>query len=266
MAKLAGLDTYLAKPKHSSSRAVLLIHDAFGLSQQNVKLVADQFARAGYLAVVPDFFHSDPLPMSAFSSEDKSILQNWFGKHAPGNARTSQDIDDVLNALKQQHGIEHVGCVGYCWGGWWAVHLASTDKVDAISVCHGSLLKPEDIQAIKKPAIFLCSEIDTQIDDQFRAQIERILSTKDFDTMVKLYPGTTHGFAVRGQMGSQGVKFSTKTDDPTTKAATDAINQSVSFFNKHTGKKSETALKSVGLAAAVAVVVALGVRLYQQRK
>jgi len=261
MVKIAQLDTYVVEPKHNTSRAVLLLHDAFGLSQHNIKLIADRYAKAGYLSVVPDFLHSDPLSSAVLTSP--SQLGAWFQKHPVGSEKTLQEIDEVLQVLKEEHNIKHVAAEGFCWGGWYAVHLASTDKVDCISVAHGSVLKAENIEAIQKPSIFLCAEVDTQITDSFRAEIQRILSKKPFPNRVKLYPNTTHGFAVRAKMDSAGASFSNDLKEPTSVAATDAIKESIEWFDEHTGKKADWA-KSVGLAATAAVLLGVGIRAWQQ--
>jgi len=57
--KYGPTDVYIAEPKQGAgdkSKAVLLLTDVFGLGLVNNKLLADDWARAGYYTYVPDLF------------------------------------------------------------------------------------------------------------------------------------------------------------------------------------------------------------------
>lgn len=65
--KLGGLDTYVATPASTEPQAaVLLISDVFGWELVNTRLIADEFAKHGFLTVVPDLFQGDALPADVF--------------------------------------------------------------------------------------------------------------------------------------------------------------------------------------------------------
>ena len=55
-------------------------------------------------------------------------------------------------------------------------------------MCHGSLLNEGDVEAIKKPVLFLYSANDKMIPDEFRDKIQSILKTKSFPTDGVYYP------------------------------------------------------------------------------
>jgi dienelactone hydrolase len=66
-------------------------------------------------------------------------------------------------------------------------------------VAHPSFIKvPEDIEAIAVPGIFNCAETDFLFSETAKHNSEEILKKKPFRTEFIGYPGTTHGFAVRG--------------------------------------------------------------------
>lgn len=60
-------------------------------------------------------------------------------------------------------------------------------------VAHGSLIKLEMVEAIKKPVLFLYSANDKQIPDELREKIEAVLKTKSFPTQGVYYPKQVRG-------------------------------------------------------------------------
>jgi dienelactone hydrolase len=60
--KFGNTDVYIAEPKGGDkSKVVLFLTDIFGLGLNNNKLLADDYARAGFYTVVPDLFAGDIL-------------------------------------------------------------------------------------------------------------------------------------------------------------------------------------------------------------
>jgi len=76
----------------------------------------------------------------------------------------------------------------------------------AISEVHGQVTL-EDVYALKKPTIFCCASNDHAFPDDRVAQAEKILLEKFPGNLHKIitYPGTYHGFAVRGDDRKQHI-------------------------------------------------------------
>jgi dienelactone hydrolase len=222
MTKIAGLDTYMAHPDQFTGRAVLFISDAFGLPFVNSRLLADTYAKqAGVLVVLPDFFEGDPVPESALKTGQFDFM-SWIAKH--GKDHCYPLIENVARELREKHGVTKLAAIGFCWGGWATLKLGATDLVDAVAVAHPSMVDmPADIENLKKPALFLCAEIDQQFPEEKRKAAQEILQKKGFDATFEFYPGTTHGFAVR---------FNSE-DQVAAKAAEDAKDKAVTFFKKY---------------------------------
>lgn len=55
-------------------------------------------------------------------------------------------------------------------------------------IAHGSIIKLEDVEAIKKPVLFLYSANDKQIPDELREKIQGVLKTKPFPAEGVYYP------------------------------------------------------------------------------
>jgi dienelactone hydrolase len=107
--------TYFAYPKDNGSpeRAIILISDVFGIIS-NSQLLADDFARDGYLTVIPDIFAGDPLLFGDYEA-GKVNFPEWLAKHPV------ESVDPVIEAtikhLRDNLGVKKVAAVGYCFGG-----------------------------------------------------------------------------------------------------------------------------------------------------
>ena len=67
-------------------------------------------------------------------------------------------INRLLTDVHQIYQPKSIGCVGFCWGGRHCVKLASTDKVCAAAVAHGSRIEAEEVEAVNQPIFFLYAD------------------------------------------------------------------------------------------------------------
>lgn len=245
MITIGGLPTYVASPPEvkKPESAVLFIHDALSIDLVNNRLLCDAFAAGvGCKVYMPDFFQGD----RAIKQDQMEDLlfnkpQTILGKIAKpfqfainlpsmllflnrhGKEATQPLLDAVLDDLKKNHGVKRVGATGYCWGGKYCFVLASQHKIDACVVAHPSVVKIEDLDNINVPVLANCAESDFIFPESLKSQCQTKLQglgvTHEFST----YPGTTHGFAVRGEEQSQVVL----------KARDEALKKSVEWFIKY---------------------------------
>lgn len=101
------------------------------------------------LVLLPDIFHGDALS----EGFDKSQFAEWMQKH-PQDMQVNQ-LDRLLTDMHQQYKPRSVSCIGFCWGGLHACKLASSDRVSAAVVAHGSFITKEAVEAVKQPILFL---------------------------------------------------------------------------------------------------------------
>lgn len=218
--KMAGMDVYISEPAGPTTKAALFIADIHGWAPKNPRIIADEFAKKGYLSVLPDFFFGDPI-LPTFTPQDR---ERWQGAHGPSKVPEKLKlIDDVLAALKADYGITKVGVEGFCWGGFYAAELAVSGKVDVAVITHGSRVTTKQVQELTKPTSFLCAEIDNQIPEPLRKEFSEILAKKDFPCELKTYPGVSHGFSVRGD----------KTNPDIAEKAADALLSAIAFMDAH---------------------------------
>ena len=86
---LGGLDTYIALPPSgkATKTGILVINDVFGYEAKNIRLFTDRLAKAGFVAVCPDFFRGDWLTKEKYG--DKSFkLPDWLGQFPQDQVRS----------------------------------------------------------------------------------------------------------------------------------------------------------------------------------
>lgn len=109
------VEAYISYPAdHSTTRAILLLPDVIGHRFVNSQLIADQFAANGFFVVMPDLFHSDPIPLNR--PADFNFMA-WL-KGPPGHLPNRVDpvVHSVLTDMRKTLRCQRIGLVGYCFG------------------------------------------------------------------------------------------------------------------------------------------------------
>jgi len=117
-------DGYLVVPQSGSGPGVIVIQEWWGLVG-HVKDVADRFAKEGYVALAPDFFHG------ATTDEPDEAMRLLMGLAMD---RAAQDIQGAARYLATRDDVtgDGVATVGFCMGGslaLWSGALADEVKV-----------------------------------------------------------------------------------------------------------------------------------------
>lgn len=137
------VDGYLAEADKAFG-SVVVIQEWWGINDQ-IRGVADRFAKAGFTALVPDLYRGK----STVEAEEAHHLMSGlnFGDAA------SQDVHGAVQYLKARGG--KVGVTGYCMGGALTVlSLTMTPEVDAGVVWYGyPPLEYVDASKIKAPML-----------------------------------------------------------------------------------------------------------------
>ena len=125
------LDAYVAEPQQRAARGVVIVQEIFGVNG-HIRGVAEDYARAGYLAVAPALFDRMQRDVELdYSPESQRQGMAMIGKIGIENALL--DVAAALDFLKGKVGGEHAGVVGYCLGGSLA-WLAATRLHPAAAV------------------------------------------------------------------------------------------------------------------------------------
>ncbi|GBF90484.1 hypothetical protein Rsub_03480 [Raphidocelis subcapitata] len=235
----SALPAYVAVPAGGKPEAaVVIFSDVYGWQLNNTRLFADRLAKAGYLAVLPDFFRGDVL--ADYVKKNPGDLMGWI-KRQP-NDRVVKDFDALVPEIKKTYpSVKKIAQYGFCWGGLFSALLSSGKgpKVDAAVAFHPSLLTPDVVAAITGPVSFQAADpsLDSQVNATFYQAIEKEFAkkrAKGIPAEIKAYKGQPHGFALRGNVTTSA------------KAASDAFDAGIAFLKKN------LAAAPAGAAAAAA--------------
>ncbi|OZJ05314.1 hypothetical protein BZG36_01588 [Bifiguratus adelaidae] len=249
-ATFGGLNSYVAVPKEKPTTCVLIVTDVFGYKLVNTRLIADAFAEAGFLCVIPDLLGDAALPADILETKPADELSklSWgdymherFLKKAKlvptmmtlifslSLSKVMKDIDGVLAGITEKYGITAFGAQGYCWGGKHSIVLTHKPQVKAAVVAHPSRLSlPDDIQKMSAPGLFLCAGKDFDFGPKKYGQAEQILKKKKEtgsgpDYGFHIYETAPHGFGTRSEPGNK------ECDE----IREDHVKRSIEFYKKY---------------------------------
>ena len=118
----------LAVPDRTPAPAVLLVHEWWGLNDQ-VKVVAAELAREGYLALAVDLYGGK---VATTREDAKAYMQQV------DQAVATETLAGWIAWLKDyERATGKVGTVGWCFGGGWSLNASIAAPVDATVVYYG---------------------------------------------------------------------------------------------------------------------------------
>lgn len=144
---------YITKPDASApvtTTALLYLTDVFGINLTENRLLADSFARAGFVTVAPDMFNGQPAPSDL---NDPSFNSTAFlAAHGPDV--TDPIIDTAINFMKTNFNFTKLAVTGYCFGGRYSFRFtdpARSLKADVAFAAHPSAWVDAEVTAIGAP-------------------------------------------------------------------------------------------------------------------
>lgn len=249
---IAGLPTYVALPLPGTggaapSAAVIIVPDIFGYSLRNSRIIADKFAeRLGIPCYIPDLLEGDAVPAQPYEHMVDTpptfggkvwqgirlmtsipSLVVWSRRHP--DSKVIPLLNQFIKELRENRGIRKLAVQGYCFGGRYAVLAGggvTVSQVEAFAAAHpASIAVPADIDAVKVPGIFILAGKDWSFSKADVQKTKDILTAKvaAFPTEFHEYPGTSHGFAVRGNNEDEVVRTARQA----------AFEATATFFRKH---------------------------------
>jgi len=182
--------------------AVLIVHDVFGWSLNNARLLADHYAKEADATVyLPDFFGGEVVTPEMLEDPEQAKnfdLMAFLGRNS--KEIRYPEIENCAKILKSELGFKKVGAIGFCYGGWAVFQLGakSNPLVDCISMAHPSLLEHKEIEGVGVPVQILAPEHDPMFVPELKEFSNKTIPTLGVGYDYQLFPGLAHGFATRG--------------------------------------------------------------------
>ncbi|KAL9072325.1 MAG: hypothetical protein Q9161_003644 [Pseudevernia consocians] len=193
--KLGKIDTYVTGS--NKEVAIMIVHDIYGWTFPNARLLADHYAKEADATVyLPDFFGGEVVTPDVLES-GKLNLGEFLGRNSKDIR--FPEIETCAKALKQEHGFKKLGAMGFCFGGWAVFQLGAKGKnlVDCISTAHPSLTTKEEIDAVAVPVQIIAPEHDPQLTPELKAYVNSVIPGLNLEYDYQYFPGLMHGFAIR---------------------------------------------------------------------
>lgn len=166
---------------------IVVIHEAYGLNDQ-IKDVARKLADSGYAALAVDLF----------SGRNRAVCMARYVAGALRGSVNRYGIDDLrasLTFLAKQSEVDasHMGAIGFCMGGGFAVAWACTDsRLKVIAPFYAT--NPRPLAVMRR----LCPVVGSYPGKDFTTRsgkaLERELDRSGIAHDIKIYPDTRHSF------------------------------------------------------------------------
>jgi len=139
-------EAYLAQPKQKPRAAIVILPEIFGVNK-HIRAVANGFAMAGFLAIVPDTFSRLKKGVELGYAPDDIALGRLLKNQA--EALPTPGVLAEVQAAVDQGSLAAgglVGAVGYCWGGLLSWRAAAQVSGLRAAVCYygGGMTLPNE--------------------------------------------------------------------------------------------------------------------------
>lgn len=181
------LSMAVAVPTRPKGPAVILVHEWWGLNDQ-IKSVAVELAKEGYLAVAVDLFGKVATSAEEAKAQTQAMDPEWA---------TRAMIAAVQWARTHERCTGKVATCGWCFGGGWSLNTSLATPVDATVIYYGSVKKtPEQLKALSGPVIGHFGTLDKSIDGTMVAGFEAAMKQAGkADRLTVYWYDADHAFA-----------------------------------------------------------------------
>ncbi|NES70733.1 MAG: dienelactone hydrolase family protein, partial [Okeania sp. SIO2D1] len=187
---------YVAKPNILPAPGLLVIQEIFGVNQV-MRDIAESYAKAGYLAVVPDLFWRQKPGVQLSDKTEAEWNEALKLSQEFDEDQGVEDLIATLNLLRSMSVCKgKVGSVGFCLGGKLAFLMGTRSDADCNVSYYGVGIEKNlpELASIHNPFILHLAEDDEFISFDAQAHIIRAFN---YHPVVALYsyPKEKHGFA-----------------------------------------------------------------------
>ena len=218
------MPAYLVRPGSVQRLpALVCVFDIFGLGSE-MKRVADDFAAEGYAVLMPDLFSR-----GSWFSCVRSLMKDMESGQGRG-------VDDLVASRHWLAGREyvdpkHLGVIGFCMGGAFALLLATKGLFQVSAPFYGK--SPDTLEG-SCPIVASYGGRDKMMLPEF-GKLQAATKRLNIPSDIKLYPDAGHGFMSSAPNPVLGMLLRLSPGhgayDPV--AAADAKRRVVTFLREH---------------------------------
>lgn len=191
-------EAYVAGDAGTGRPAVLVFTPIFGVDE-DMRALADEWAKRGFLVAVPDyFFRVAPGPLGRSEEGRKQAFARWEKLDVNQAVEDTRPLVSMLLGSKSCNG--RLGALGYCAGGELAFLAATRLGAQAVAAFHGTRIDRHlDEAASLRGTLSLhfggndplvpLEEVQ-RIEERFRG---------DPRVEIGIYQGASHGFSFPGR-------------------------------------------------------------------
>ncbi|MCD7041875.1 carboxymethylenebutenolidase [Pseudomonas syringae] len=216
------MGAFVAYPDGQPIGSVIAIMEIWGVND-TMREHAQEFARAGYVCLVPDlFWRQEPgVELSDKNPEDvKRAFDLYYGFDYDLGVEDMEDVRAFLSGSSASNG--KVGAVGYCLGGKLCYLMCCRTDIDCAVAYYGTYIEHNIREAVSlhRPFMLHMAMKDRWVQKEVNDLLMRNLSPNPL-VEIHQYPDADHAFARHG-----GLTYSKPEADR-------ALELSLSFFQKH---------------------------------
>lgn len=203
---------YVAKPERANGKAVMLIHEWWGLND-HIKDIAGRYAAEGFIAIAPDLYRGK----IATDPENASKMM-----HELAIEDGLDTIGQAVSEAKARYGVSHLGITGYCMGGTFALRAAcEVEGIAAAVPFYGDIPVESVLAKLRVRTIFVSGTRDGWITPAKVAELEAAAEKHQLPVESLKYDAD-HAFF-----------NNTRPEVFDEDAASDAWSRTVAFFNSN---------------------------------
>ncbi|MDP3785118.1 MAG: dienelactone hydrolase family protein [bacterium] len=205
---------FLAKPANPNGKAVILVHEFWGLNQQ-MKNAAGRVAKEGFLTLAVDLYEGK---LTADPAEARKLKDGLAEESALENLRDAIKYSQTLGIKP-----EKIALWGFCMGGGFTFQAATRGvKAGAYVIYYGRILDDKEILAnIQSPLLGIFGGLDQGIPRDLVERFHAALHDLEKPHEVYIYPEADHAFA-----NEERPVYNEK-------SAKDAWSKTITFLNKY---------------------------------
>ena len=181
------IKAFVALPDKTPAPCVLLIHEWWGLNDQ-IKSVAAEFARQGYIALAVDLYAGK---LATTREDARAYMQ------AVDRQQATQTLTTWIDWLRRHpQSTAKVGTVGWCFGGGWSLNASLAAPVDATVIYYGNVRKSAgELESLKGPVLGHFGSLDKYINASMVGGFENMMRTAGKTDLTVHWYTANHAFA-----------------------------------------------------------------------